>query len=160
MELLQYLLKRFNHVSYERVVSGEGLFHIYQFLSDSKRFGSEPKWLIKKMEQQDPAIVISQVAHEKKNRLCMVALDLFSSIYGAEAGNLTLKAVAIGGVYVGGGIAPKIIWKLKEGKFMDAFKNKGRFSKLMDEIPVKVIMNDKTALLGAVSYALSLLNGS
>ena len=85
IELLQYLLKRFNHVSYERVVSGEGLFHIYQYLRDSKRFGSEPKWLIKRMEQQDPVAVISQAAGDQKNRLCMAALDMFSSIYGAEA---------------------------------------------------------------------------
>jgi len=160
MELLQYLLKRFNHVSYERVVSGEGLFHIYQFLRDSNRFGSEPRWLIRKMAQQDPAVVISQGARDQKNRLCMAVLDMFSSIYGAEAGNLALKAMAIGGVYVGGGIAPKIIWKLKSGSFMDAFREKGRFLEMMDEIPVKVIMNDKTALLGAVSYALDLLNGS
>lgn len=160
IELLQYLSKGFNHVSYERVVSGEGLFHIYQYLRDSKRSGSEPMWLIKKMKQRDPAVVISQVARDQKNRLCMAALDMFSSIYGAEAGNLALKTMAIGGVYIGGGIAPKIIWKLKEGTFMEAFRDKGRFSKLMEDIPVKVIINDKTALLGAVSYALSRLNGS
>jgi len=142
------------------VVSGEGLFRIYQFLRESKRFGSEPKWLTKKMEHQDPAVVITQGARDQKNRLCVAALDMFSSIYGAEAGNLALKTMAIGGVYVGGGIAPKIIWKLKDGTFIKAFKDKGRFSKLMEDIPVKVIMNDKTALLGAVSYALGRLNGS
>jgi len=155
IELLQYLSRRLNHVSYERLVSGEGLFYIYQYLRDSKRFGSEPKRLIKKMKQQDPAVVISQAARDQKNRLCMAALDMFSSIYGAEAGNLALKTMAIGGVYVGGGIAPKTIWKLKDGTFMKAFKDKGRFSRIMEDIPVKVIMNDKTALLGALSYALS-----
>jgi len=99
--------------------------------------------------------VISQAARDQKDRLCVAALDIFTSIYGAEAGNLALKTMAIGGVYVGGGIAPKIIWKLKDGTFMHAFRDKGRFSKLMGEIPVKLIMNDKTALLGALSYALS-----
>ncbi len=155
IELLEYLLKHFDHISYERILSGDGLFRIYQFLRDSKRFGSEPRWLNKEMEHQDPAVVISQAARDQKNRLCMVALGMFSSIYGAEAGNLALKTMAIGGVYLGGGIAPKIIWKLKDGVFMDAFRDKGRFSEMMADIPVKVIMNDNTALLGALSYASS-----
>jgi glucokinase len=157
LELFHYLSSHFDHVSYERVLSGEGLFHIYQFLRDSKKFGSEPSWLLEKMKKEDPAEVISEIARLKKNRLCTKALDLFTSIYGAAAGNLALQVMAVGGVYVGGGIAPKIIWKLKDGTFMKAFKNKGRLSHIVAYIPVKVIMNEKTALLGAASCAANLI---
>jgi glucokinase len=160
IKLLRYLFDRFGHVSYERILSGEGLFHIYQFLRDDHRGGREPRWLTKQMKQKDPAAVISEMALLKKDNSCMRALDLFVSIYGAEAGNLALKTMAIGGIYVGGGIAPKIIRRLKRGSFMDAFRDKGRFSEMMADIPVKVILNDKTALLGGVSYALGCLSGS
>jgi glucokinase len=156
-ELFQYLSDRFDHVSYERVLSGEGLFNIYQFLKDSKRFGSEPPWLFEKMKSEDPAEVISEMARLKKNKLCMKSLDLFTSIYGAAAGNLALQVMAVGGLYIGGGIAPKILWKLKDGTFMKAFKNKGRLSHIVIHIPVKVIMNERTALLGAASRAMALL---
>jgi len=156
LELFHYLSDRFDHVSYERVLSGEGLFHVYQFLKDSKRFGSEPSWLSEKMKGEGPAEVISEMARLKKNKLCSEALDLFTSIYGAAAGNLALQVMAIGGVYIGGGIAPKIIWKLKDGTFVKAFKDKGRLSHIVAHIPVKVIMNQKTALLGAASRATTL----
>ena len=156
-ELFNYLSDRFDHVSYERVLSGEGLFHIYQFLRDSKRFGSEPSWLSEEMKGEDPPEVISEMARHRKSKLCWKALDLFTSIYGAAAGNLALQVMAVGGVYVGGGIAPKIIWKLKNGSFMKAFKDKGRLSRIVAQIPVKVIMNERTALLGAASRAASLL---
>jgi len=157
LELFHYLSDRFDHVSYERVLSGQGLFHVYQFLKDSKKFGSEPSWLFEKMKGEDPAGVISEMARLKKNTLCTKALDLFSSIYGAAAGNLALQVMAMGGVYIGGGIAPKIIWKLKDGTFVKAFKDKGRLSHIVTHIPVKVIMNEKTALLGAASRAANLL---
>ncbi len=156
LELFHYLSDRFDHVSYERVLSGQGLFHVYQFLKDSKRYGSEPSWLSEKIKGEDPAEVISEVARLKKNKLCGKALDLFTSIYGAAAGNLALQVMAIGGVYIGGGIAPKIIWKLKDGPFVKAFKDKGRLSRIVAHIPVKVIMNEKAALLGAASRAASL----
>jgi glucokinase len=157
MELFHYLSDYFDHVSYERVLSGDGLFHIYQFLKDSKRFGKEPSWLFEKMKSEDPAEVISEIARLKKNKLCSKALDLFTSIYGASAGNLALQVMAVGGVFIGGGIAPKIIWKLKDRTFMKAFKEKGRLSHIVVPIPVKVIMNERTALLGAASRAISLL---
>jgi glucokinase len=157
LELFHYLSSYFDHVSYERVLSGEGLFHIYQFLKDSKRFGSEPPWLFQKMKSEDPAEVISEMARLKQNKLCVKALNLFTSIYGAAAGNLALQVLAIGGVYIGGGIAPKIIWKLKDGIFMKAFKDKGRLSHIVVHIPVKVIMNERTTLLGAASRAMALL---
>jgi glucokinase len=149
MRLFRYLMDHFGHVSYERVLSGAGLFHIYQFLRDSERFGDEPEWLFKKMAQEDPALVISETARLEKN---------FSSIYGAAAGNLALQVMAVGGIYIGGGIAPKIVWKLKDGTFMEAFRDKGRLSEFVAPIPVKVIMNEGTALLGAASRAVELLN--
>src|SRR4030043_1323717 len=154
LELFHHLSDTFDHVSYERVLSGGGLFHIYQFLKDSKRFGSEPSWLSVKIRGEDPAEVISEMARLKKNKLCMKALDLFTSIYGAAAGNLALQGTAGGGVFIGGGIAPKIIWKLKDGTFMKRFKDKGRLSHIVAHIPVKVIMNERTALLGAASRAM------
>jgi len=157
LELFHHLSDTFDHVSYERVLSGGGLSHIYQFLKDSKRFGSEPSWLSVKIKGEDPAEVISEMARLKKNKLCMKALDLFTSIYGAAAGNLALQVMAVGGVFIGGGIAPKIIWKLKDGTFMKAFKEKGRLSHIVAHIPVKVIMNERTALLGAASRAMALL---
>jgi len=157
IELLQFLIERFGHVSYERVLSGGGLVHIYQFLRDSRSFGVEPGWLSKKMEPEYPAMAISEMARLRKSRLCAKALDLFASIYGAAAGNLALQVMAVGGIYVGGGIAPKIIWKLKDGSFMRAFKNKGRLSKILAQIPVRVIMNDMAALLGAASRAEQIL---
>jgi glucokinase len=156
LELFHHLSGSFDHVSYERILSGEGLFHIYQFLKGSKRFGLEPSWLSEKMKEEDPAEVISETARLKKNKLCVKALDLFTSIYGSAAGNLALQVMAVGGVYVGGGIAPKIIWKLKNGTFMKAFKYKGRLSRIVSQIPVKVIMNERTALLGAASRAAAL----
>ena len=158
MRLFRYLIDRFGHVSYERVLSGAGLFHIYQFLRDFGRFGHEPEWLSNKIIQEDPPLVISETARLKKNRICVKALDIFASIYGAAAGNLALQVMAVGGVYVGGGIAPKILWKLKDGTFMKAFREKGRLSGFLAHIPVKVIMNEGTALLGAASRAVGLLN--
>jgi glucokinase len=151
--LLEYLLKKYEHVSYERVLSGQGLYNIYQFLRDTGR-GEEPDWLKDEIGRRDPAAVISQTATQGKSPLCVAALDMLASIYGAEAGNLALKAMATGGVYLGGGIAPKIVAKLKETRFMQAFSQKGRISPVLHSIPVRVILNDKTALLGAGRLAM------
>jgi glucokinase len=153
MELLNYLLKRHARVSVERVVSGPGLFNIYQFLKDTGR-GEEPPWLADQMRQKDPPVVITGNALEGKSALCTQALDLFVSLYGAEAGNLALKVMATGGVYLGGGIAPKIIAKLRDPVFMNAFTAKGRMRPLLQAIPVRVILNTKVALLGAALWAL------
>jgi glucokinase len=153
MELLSYLMREFSHVSWERVVSGPGLLSIYQFLRETGR-GEEPAWLAAEMQGDDPSAVISQAALTGTNALCEQALDLFVSLYGAEAGNVALKIMATGGVYVGGGIAPKIIKKLMEPHFMEAFVAKGRLQPLVQDIPVRVIMNDKTALLGAARFAM------
>ncbi len=155
--LLRYLFERFGHVSYERVLSGAGLFNIYQFLRDTGRCGKEPAWLSARFEKEDPAAVIAEAARLKRSRPCGAALDLFVSIYGAAAGNLALQVMASGGIFIGGGIAPKIIWKLKEGAFIKAFMDKGRLTSIVRSIPVKVIMNDRAALLGAAAYAARLI---
>jgi glucokinase len=152
MELLDYLLKQFQRVSYERVVSGPGLLNIYGFLRDTGR-GEEPAWLAEQIRRQDPGPVISQAAMSGRSDLCVQALDLFVSLYGAEAGNLALKVLATGGVYLGGGIAPKIIRKLQDPTFLNAFTAKGRMKPLLQATPVRVILNEKTALLGAARYA-------
>ena len=152
IDLLKYLIEKFGHASWERVVSGPGLHNIFDFLRDSGR-GEAPAWLTDEMREKDPSAVISQAALEGKSELCVHALDMFISCFGAEAGNLALKFLATGGVFVGGGIAPKIIQKLSEKTFVDAFTDKGRFKHVLEAIPVRVILNDKTALLGAARYA-------
>jgi len=157
IELLQYLSRRYGHVSYERIVSGPGLVHVFQFLRDSGR-GKEPKWLTAEMQNSDPAAAISRAAMNGKCPLCEHALDLFISIYAAEAGNLALKLLATGGVYLGGGIAPKLISKLVGPLFMQAFVGKGRMQPLLEAIPVKVITNEQTALMGAARCAVARAN--
>ena len=148
LELSRYLMGRFGHVSYERVLSGPGLYNIYHFLRETGR-GEEPAWLAEQIAAGDPSAVIAKAGLDGAPQICVQALDIFVSIYGAEAGNLSLKLVATGGTFVGGGIAPKIIEKLRGSAFMDAFKAKGRLAGLLQDIPVRVITNDKTALLGA-----------
>ena len=153
IELLEYLLERYSRVSYERALSGPGLFHIYSFLRDTKR-GKEPPWLKQRLEEGDPGQEVSKAAMGQENELCVQALDLFVSLYGAEAGNLALKIKAVGGVWVGGGIAPRIIDKLRDGTFIEAFRDKGRLAPFMGRLPVRVILNPDTALYGAAGRAL------
>jgi glucokinase len=153
IELLRYLIARYGHVSYERVLSGPGLHNIYDFLKDSGR-GKEPKSLAEEIAHGDPAAVISKHALEQTSELCLQALAIFVAVYGAEAGNLALKVMASGGVYVGGGIAPHIIDKLRQPEFREAFLAKGRLRAVLASFPVAVIMNDKTALLGTGRVAL------
>ena len=152
IRLLAYLMRKFDHVSVERIISGMGFQNIYKFLKESG-YAEEPAWLAEQIAQGDPNVAIVTAALNHQSELCVKALDMFVYAYGAEAGNLALTLQAVGGLYVGGGIAPKIIEKLKDGTFMGAFTYKGRLSPLMASFPVKVIMNDKTALLGAASYA-------
>ena len=153
IELLRYLAREFGRVSYERVLSGPGLHNIYRFLRDTKR-GDEPAWLAEELSQGDPSAIISQVALEGRAEICERALELFVEFYGAEAGNLALKMMATAGVYVGGGIAPKIAERLKTGPFLEAFVSKGRLRPLLEQVPVRIILNDRTALLGAARWAL------
>ena len=152
IELLRYLVARFGHVSYERIVSGPGLVNVYHFFRDTHR-GEEPAWLTEEMAKGDAAAAISRAAVAGKSLLAEHALDLWISIYGAEAGNLALKLMALGGIFLGGGIAPKLVSKLSGPLFMQAFVGKGRMQPLLESIPVKVITNDKIALYGAARYA-------
>jgi glucokinase len=158
VDLLIYLMKRHTHVSYERVISGPGLYSIYQFLRDEGR-GEEEAWLAELISWEDPPAVISRTALEGNSELCQRALNMFVSIFGAKAGNVALYFMATGGLFVGGGIAPKIVRKLEGRTFMDAFLSKGRMGSLLKTIPVHVILNDKTALLGAASLAVQRLYG-
>jgi glucokinase len=152
IELLQYLMRRWHHVSYERVLSGPGLLNIYEFLRDS-RYGTETSSLRARIEEApDPSPLISQAAMNNECEICVKALDIFVSLYGAEAGNLALSVKATGGVFVGGGIAPKILAKLRDGRFMEAFYRKGRMESLLRSIPVQVILEPKTAFHGAARY--------
>lgn len=150
--LLQYLLKRHAHVSYERLLSGPGLFTLYQFMKERAQ-SDEESWLTESLVSGDPAAVISDAALAEKSEICVKTLDLFVSLLGAEAGNLALKGLATGGIYLGGGIVPKILPKLKDGTFMESFVQKGRYRSLLEKIPVWVICDPQTALQGAAHYA-------
>ena len=153
MELLSWLMKKFNgRVSFERVVSGPGLTNIYTFLRDGRRM-EEPEWLRQRMETEDPNAVIGEVGEEGKNELCAKALEVFAAAYGAEAGNMVLKVLAIGGMYLGGGIAPKMLKTMRGGAFMRAFTDKGRLSELLIHTPVHIILESRAALMGAAAYA-------
>jgi glucokinase len=153
VELFQYLRARYGHVSYERVLSGPGLVNIFEFLRDSGR-GKPPEWLAAEMAEHDAPAAISRSALAGKCPLCLEALDIFVAIFGAEAGNLALKLKATGGVFLAGGIAPKILPRLTTPIFLQAFLDKGRLRHLMEIMPLKVITNDNLALLGAARCAL------
>jgi glucokinase len=151
--LLVHLRQTFKeHVSVERVVSGMGIRNIYGYLRDVEEM-DEPAWLRERMQLEDPNAVISSCAENGTSVLCIETMEMFSAAYGAEAGNLALKALALGGVYLGGGIAPKILGTLSKGSFMRAFRSKGRLSKLIERIPVQVVMNEQCALIGAAAFA-------
>jgi glucokinase len=154
IDLLRFLKEKYNgRVSFERVVAGMGLTSIYQFLRDVRGM-EEPAWLAEKIAQVgDPNSVITENALSAKSEICEKALDMFVSAYGAEAGNLALKVLSVGGLYVGGGIAPRIIEKLKDGTFIKAFTDKGRLSQLLINMPVRVILESRAALMGAAAYA-------
>ena len=154
-EMLGYLREKVGgRVSYERVLSGMGLFNIYSFLRD-RGHGEEPAWLAEEIRTGDPSAAISRAALARKSELAETTLQMFVEIYGAMAGNLALLLKSVGGLYVGGGIAPKIMEKLKDGTFLRHYGDKGRMSGLVKSIPVRVILDDKTALYGAARYALS-----
>lgn len=150
--LLKWLRKRYRtHVSYERILSGVGIYTLYEFLLDSD-FAPQPTAMIKIQEGQDRSALISEYAIQHQDKLCMETLRLFCEIYGAEAGNLALKTLSFGGVYIGGGIAPKILPFMKKDYFMNAFLAKGRFEEMLGGMEVKISLNDETALLGAAYF--------
>lgn len=153
IDLLLYVQQRLGgHVSCERVLSGPGFYLIYQFLRDTKR-GTEEAWLREELMGGDRSAVVARNGLEDKSELCVKTLDLFVELYGAEAGNLALKLMATRGVFVGGGIAPKLLPKMKSGLFMKGFAEKGRFEHLLRSIPVRILLNDQAALLGAARFA-------
>ena len=153
IDLLRFLRHKYNgRISYERVVSGQGFKNIYEFLRDMRGL-EEPAWLAERMVKEDPNAVITELAMAGKSEICEKTTDMLVSALGAEAGNLALKVLAVGGLYVGGGIAPRILEKLKDGTFMKAFTDKGRLSQLLVNTPVRIILEKRTALLGATAYA-------
>jgi glucokinase len=154
IDLLRFLRQKYNgRISCERVITGMGLSGIYEFLREVRGM-EEPAWLGAKIAAvPDPNSVITEMALAAKSEICEKALDMFVSAYGAEAGNLALKLLSVGGVYIGGGIAPRILEKLKDGTFMKAFTDKGRLSQLLINMPVRVILESRAALMGAAAYA-------
>jgi len=153
IDLLRFLKQKYNgRISYERIVSGMGLTNIYEFLREVRGM-EEPAWLAERLSKGDPNAVITELALAAKSEICEKALDMFVSAYGAESANLALKILSVGGLYVGGGIAPRILEKLKDGTFMKAFTDKGRLSQLLVNMPVRVILESRAALLGAAAYA-------
>ena len=152
IDLLRFLAVRYGHVSYERVLSGPGLVNVYEFLR-SKDSSREPTGFAAQVAGGSAAAAISHAALAGTNPLAVAALDLWISVYGAEAGNLALKTMATGGIFLGGGISPKILPKLMGPGFMKAFLEKGRLRPLLEGIPVQVITNDKAGLLGAARCA-------
>lgn len=158
IELLRYLMGKFGHVSYERVCSGMGIPNIYAFLKESHFADESPRVAEALRHSVDPTPVIVNAALAGECELSTETLNAFISILGAEAGNLALKVMATGGVYIGGGIPPRILPKLKSerSRFIDAFTQKGRFAEVVSQIPVYVILNDKAALFGTACYGLGL----
>jgi len=161
-DLLRYLQRRFDHVSYEIACSGLGIPHLYEFFRDS---GHAPESLelaaqLAAAEDRTPLIVEGAMRDGTPDALCVATLETFVSILGAEAGNLALKVLATGGVFVGGGIAPRIVPMLEDQHFNEAFRRKGRFAELLSRVPVHVITIDDAALIGAASYGLARMSGS
>ena len=149
--LLEYLRKRFGHASWERVVSGPGLVNLHDFLC-AHRGVAVPAWLHDEMAAGDAAAAISRAALDERDAVCADALDLFVHLYGVEAGNHALKIMATGGIYIGGGIAPRILDKIKGPLFMQGLLSKGRMRPLLEGMPVRVILNDRSALYGPALY--------
>ena len=159
VELLEYLMRKYDnkHVSYERILSGPGLQNVYEFLRDTRK-EEEPDWLRDQLADaaragKDQPALISQSALEGKAPIAQRALSIFVSVFGAEAGNCALKFMATGGIYIAG-IAGKIVPLMNDGTFMQAFLDKGRMRPLLEDIPVKIVLNDDAGLLGAARFTL------
>lgn len=153
-DLARYLERRFGRVSYENVLSGPGLVNIYTFLRNSAR-ADEPDWFAEELKRTDPAARISEAALNDELPICVDAMRIFLKIFGAEAGNLSLKLMATGGIWLGGGIVPKIMPLIVSTPyFMEGFTAKGKLSHIVEKIPIMAIRNQQTALLGAARYAI------
>ena len=159
MTFFLYLKQQFGHVSWERVVSGMGLLSLHEFLRLHHRVAA-PQWLNDEMQNGDAAAAITHAALSGRDEICTETLDWFVRLYGAEAGNLALKVMSKGGLYLGGGIAPKILPLLQGGAFLAAFLGKGRMRPLLEAMPVRVILNDRAALYGAALRAAQLAGGA
>ena len=154
-ELLQWLRGRHGRVSYERVLSGPGLADLYRFLAETGRGTAAGEVAVRFAAAADPAAVVSAAALDGSCGRARLALERFVSIYGAEAGNLALKALAVNGIFLGGGIAPRILPLLRSGGFLDALHDKGRMGPVLARIPVTVLCDDRAALWGAAQVALA-----
>ena len=159
--MLSYLKAQYEHVSYETVCSGHGIGNIYNFLKDSGH-AEEPNGLrLQLAKQKDPnPIIIADAMKTEATAICKQTVDIFISILAAEAGNLALKLMATGGIYIGGGIPPRIISALRSESFVTNFRQKGRFEEWMTQIPIHVILHPKVALLGATCYGMSLIEAT
>jgi glucokinase len=156
MQLLRYLWPRFEHVSYELVCSGIGIPNVYAYFKNGG-YAEEPDWLAEQLARaEDPTPIIVNAALEEKSELCVLTLNTFVSILGAEAGNLALKVMATGGLYLGGGIPPRILPALEQGAFLEAFHRKGRLGDVLEDVPVHVILDSDIALFGAACHGLGL----
>ncbi len=152
IELLEYLSNKFGRVSYERIISGKGIINIFNFLKDKNYFEVE-EFLLKSFENNDPAEIISTFAIDQSSLICIETMKIFTSVLGAQAGNLVLTLNALGGVYLGGGIPPKIVELLDKKDFIKSYLNKGRLSYLVEKTPIFIIRNSLAALIGAANYA-------
>lgn len=156
IELLRFLLKKYDHVSYERIASGLGICEIFEFLAASNSYPI-PSPIQAARQNGDLAAIVSNCAIEKKHEICIKTMDYFVSTLANEASNLALRFLAYGGVYLGGGIPPKILPLLQNGSFIQNFKDKGRLTSILEKIPVRVILNPQAALIGAARYAAELI---
>ena len=153
-ELLAYLQKEYGRVSTERILSGPGIRHIYDFFREAKKV-EEPQWLKDQLAAApDPSPVISKLAMERKAPICDLTINLFVSVFGAEAGNCALRYMTTGGIYIGGIIAAKLASKMQDGTFMQSFLDKGRMESILKDMPVQIIVNDDCGLIGAARYTL------
>jgi len=154
MELLAYLQKKYGRISCERILSGPGIRNIYDFLRDAHK-AEEPEWLRTEMSAApDPPALISQMALEGKAAICDQALSIFVSVFGAEAGNCALNFMSTGGIFIGGSIAAKIVSKMKAPVFLESFLDKGRMETILKDMPVKIVANDDSGMIGAARYTL------
>ncbi len=154
MELLAYLQKKYGRISCERILSGPGIKNIYDFLRDEHK-AEEPEWLRTQLSAAvDPPALISQMALEGKAAICDQALSIFVSVFGAEAGNCALNFMSTGGIFIGGSIAAKIVPKMKDPLFLESFLDKGRMAAILKDMPVKIVANDDSGMIGAARYTL------
>lgn len=153
MELLHFLLEEFERVSIERVLSGQGIYRIYRYICDNQK-SPEPDWLVKEFNEKSLPKVVVDNGLSGKSKACKIAIEVFVEIYGAVAGNMALQLKTTGGVYVGGGIAPNMVSLMKDRFFIESFLDKGRFRGWLEQVPVRLILNEKASLIGAAHYAL------